>query len=245
MFDLSGKICLVTGASGLIGLEVCRALMQGGATVAAICYENRAGLDALAATLSGQLYIMQSDLRERDSVTTVVGAVLERHGRIDVLVYCAGQGLRKAAMLTSQADCDAINELNVNAPIQLCRHVLRPMFRQGAGRIILVGSYAGTHGLPGQAVYAASKAALHGYAASLASEVGSRGVTVNVVAPGVVAGLQNVMYSPEERDRVCASIGLGRPADPAEIASVVAFMASPAASYISGAVIPVDGGARF
>ena len=117
--------------------------------------------------------------------------------------------------------------------------------RQNYGRVILLGSRAGEHGLPGQSVYSASKAALHAYAKSLAFEVGSKGITVNAVAPGAVAGGEQRTYTQQDEARVCESIGLRRLGKAEEIAAVIAFLAAPAASYVSGAVIPVDGAGRF
>lgn len=248
MFDLVGKICMVTGASGLIGLEVCRALAQQGAVVLALYHASGGTLRAMAAEpfpRHGCIDAIECDLRQRETLAPLLAKLLDRHRRIDVLVCCAGKTVRKAAMLTSQADFDDLFELNVNAPIQLSRQLLRPMFRQNGGRIIFIGSHAGSQGLPGQAVYAGTKAALHAYATSLASEVGERNITVNVVAPCVVADEGSAVYTSEEQERVCSMIGLRRPARPAEIASVVAFLASSAAAYISGAVIPVNGAARF
>jgi 3-oxoacyl-[acyl-carrier protein] reductase len=248
MFDLVGKVCLVTGASGLIGLEICRALAQQGAVVLALYHAHGETLRAMAAESfadQGSIDVFECDLRQREALAPLLADLLRRYDRIDVLICCAGKTVRKAAMLTGQADYDDLFDLNVNAPIQLARQLLRPMFRQNGGRIIFIGSHAGTQGLPGQAVYASTKAALHAYAKSLAAEVGERNITVNVVAPGVVADEHSTIYTAEEQQRVCGAIGLRRPGRSAEIASVVAFLASPAAAYISGAVIPVDGAARF
>ncbi|HEX7633886.1 MAG TPA: SDR family oxidoreductase [Noviherbaspirillum sp.] len=247
MFDLQGTVCLVTGASGFIGSQVCRALAGQGATVVALYHEHPEGVDATAVggQPAGDIYPLQLDLSQRNAVAAAVTNILEEHGRIDVLVYTAGTALRKSAMLTSYEDCDRVFELNFKAVAQLCRTVLRPMFRQSSGRIILIGSTAGERGLAGQSVYAASKAAVHAYARSLAQEVGDKGITVNVVAPGALTGSGSSIYTAQDEDRVKELIGLRRLGQAHEVAAAVAFLASHEASYISGAILPVDGAARF
>lgn len=248
MLSLNGKVCVVTGSSGLIGAEICKALAEQGGTVLALYHQNAARVESLQQELDtdrGEIQPIQCDLRNREAGTSIIAGLLREHGRLDVLVCCAGETLRKSALLTSHADCDALFDLNFDSVVQLCRHALRPMFRQNGGRIILIGSRAGEHGMAGQSVYAASKAALHAYAKSLAFEVGEKNITVNAVAPGVVAGAENSVYSAADEARVRELIGLRRPAHAREIASVVSFLASPAAAYISGAVLAVDGAARF
>ncbi|UXH76093.1 SDR family NAD(P)-dependent oxidoreductase [Roseateles amylovorans] len=263
MIDLRGQVCIVTGASGLIGLAVCRLLLRQQAVVLALFHRHGAALDDLGATAAamagemagasapadtrpvGRLDTLQVDLTDPAAARTVVAQALERHGRVDALIHCAGTTLRKSALMTSRADQAALFDLNLVSATQLCREVLRPMWRQNSGRIVLVGSRAGAHGLPGQADYAATKAALEGYAKSLAGEVGRHQITVNVVAPGALVAPPGSPYSEDEQTRIQAAIGLGRVAQPEEIAAVVAFLVSPLASYVSGAVIPVDGAARF
>lgn len=238
---------MVTGASGVIGRAICADLMRRRARVIALYHSDASVLAAMAedpGNAPGSLTLMRCDLRNHPESTSVMSAVLERAGRIDVLVCCAGETLRRSAMFCDAADIDHLFSLNFDSVVLLCRQVLRPMFRQKGGRIILIGSRAGDHGLPGQSLYSASKAALHCFAKSLAFEVGEKGIAVNVVAPGAVADGADT-YTKEDADRIQQAIGLRRLAEPAEIAAVVGFLSSPAASYISGAVIPVDGAARF
>lgn len=248
MYEMNRKVCLVTGASGAIGSAICVELLQRGATVIGLYHSHARELSALAAdpiSGPGSLTPLRCDLRDHAASASVVSSILERTGRIDVLVCCAGETLRKSALLCGTADIDRIFSLNFDSVVLLCRQVLRPMFRQNSGRIVLIGSRAGDHGLPGQSVYSASKAALHCFARSLAFEVGEKGITINAVAPGAVATNEQRTYGEEDALKVRQLIGLRRLAEPAEIASVVGFLVSPAASYISGAVIPVDGAARF
>ncbi|KVK99423.1 SDR family NAD(P)-dependent oxidoreductase [Burkholderia ubonensis] len=247
MFDLHGKICLVTGASGYLGAQICSALAAQGATVVACHFTHPEGLDAARAdaAVATRIHSVRLDVTRADDVTATIGEILKSHGRIDVLVYAAGATLRKSALLTGQDDCDRLLDLNFKAVAQMCRGVLRPMFRQRSGRIVLIGSTAGERGLAGQGVYAASKAALHAYARSLAQEAGGHGITVNVVAPGALSSAGQSHYTEQDEARVKEQIGLCRLGNAREVAAAVVFLASDEASYVSGAVVPVDGAARF
>jgi 3-oxoacyl-[acyl-carrier protein] reductase len=134
---------------------------------------------------------------------------------------------------------------NVHSAIDTARACLRPMIRQRHGRIVLFGSVAGAVGLPGHSTYAATKAALQAWASSAAGEVGGRDITVNVVAPGAIRDDTMDFHTPQERDLVLKFIGAGRFGEPHEVAAMVSFLCSPAATYVNGATIRVDGGARF
>lgn len=248
MAELDGMVCVVTGASGTIGRAVCMALARQGAEVFGV-YGSRpepvTSISEECSPAAGRITPMKCNLRDPEQISATVSSVLERTGRIDVLICSAGETLRKSSLLTGNSDAEHLFSLNFHGVTQLCRQVLRPMMRQSYGRVILLGSRAGEHGLPGQSVYSASKAALHAYAKSLAFEVGSKGITVNAVAPGAVASGEQRTYTQQDEARVCESIGLRRLGKAEEIAAVIAFLAAPAASYVSGAVIPVDGAGRF
>ena len=246
MYNLNASVCIVTGAYGYIGSHICNELARQGATVIAFYNESsRPELLEFPGGIEDRIHPIQIDLRQLDSITIAIAEIVKRFGRIDVLVCAAGITFRKSALLTTPEECDRVLQLNFNSVVQICKTVLRPMFRQSDGRIILIGSGAGARGLAGQSVYAASKAALQAYAQSLAQEVGDRNITVNVVAPGALMSSGGSIYSPEEEDAVKSLIGLKRLGSAAEIAAVVSFLASKASSYISGAIIPVDGAARF
>jgi 3-oxoacyl-[acyl-carrier protein] reductase len=249
MFELSGKVCLVVGASGYIGGSICSALADQGGEIIAFHNEHPEKILGIMEQKGGdvraRIHPVKLDITQKSDVSAAVSNVLHERKRIDVLVYAAGATLRKSALLTSSEDCQRLFELNFDALVHTCKVVLRSMLRQSSGRLILIGSAAGEYGMAGQSIYAASKAAVHVYARSLAQEVGHRGITVNVVAPGALLSTSNSIYSTEDEASIKGSIGLQRLGSAYEVAAAVAFLASDEASYISGEVLAVDGAARF
>lgn len=246
--SLDGKVALVSGATGLIGQAICVELASRGAVVVGAYGNNHGAAESLRTTIGGAGGVcdtVSADLTQGDCAGELIKRVTNTFGRLDVMVPCAGMTLRKPALLTGTEQADALYHLNVRSVIDLSRIAMRIMMREKWGRVILIGSRAGACGLPGQAVYASTKAALEGWVKSVAGEVGASGVTVNLVAPGAVLSELEGVYSAEEEANVKSKIGLARLAEPREIAAVVGFLASPAASYISGAIVPVDGAARF
>lgn len=238
------KVVLVSGASGVIGEQVCRLLLESGAAVIALYNSNPSPLAGLADRFPA-LETRKVNLLDSAHTAEALRDILKGWPRIDALIACAGKTLRKPAMLVSEEEETDLLRLNFLASVQLAKAVLRPMFRQGGGSVVFVGSRAGAQGLAGQAVYAGAKGALESYAKSLAQEVGGKGIRVNVVAPGAVKDLKSGTYSEEESDWVAGRIALNRLADPEEIAAVTVFLTSEAARYVTGATIAVDGGGRF
>jgi 3-oxoacyl-[acyl-carrier protein] reductase len=168
--------------------------------------------------------------------------VADTHGPVEVLI--ANAGVERSTLLLRTSD-DVANEVlatNLAASLRLARHAAGPMARNRFGRMVFVGSVVGHLGNPGQAAYAASKSGLIGLARSIARELGPRGVTANVVAPGFVETAMTEMLTDEQRDAIGARVPLGRFASPEEVAAVVAFLASDAAGYVTGTLLPVDGG---
>ncbi|NCP12240.1 MAG: SDR family oxidoreductase [Sphingomonadales bacterium] len=236
-------IALVTGASGPIGGAVSRHLLRAGADVAGVHCDHRAGHDAAAAAAAvlGRRYRpLHADLADPTGPATAHRAARAALGPAQVLVCAAGRGLRQSVLLTRTPAVAETFALNVIGVIELARLVARDMMRMKYGRIVLIGSVAGSRGFPGQAAYAASKGALAMWAASAAGELAPHGITVNVVAPGVI-DTSNSVYSADEARQVAARIGARRAGTPDEVAAAVAFLASRDAAYINGAVIPVDG----
>lgn len=245
MQELSREACLVTGASGVLGVSICEKLLSQGFTVVALYHRNPQPLQALLETaVAGNLTVLACDLACADDTARMLATLAEQGIAIGAVVCCAANLLRRSALLSNQADSDRLFSLNFDSVTRLLRQLMRPMLQRRCGRVVLIGSRAGETGMPGQSLYAATKGALHAYARSLAFEVGEHGITVNVVAPGAMAG-PLTHYSEAEANEICRHIGLRRLGQPSEVASVVAFLLGAEASYINGAVIAVDGGGRF
>jgi 3-oxoacyl-[acyl-carrier protein] reductase len=240
--ELKGQAALVTGGSRGIGLAIAKALAEAGATVAvAATNEKRAG-DA-AASLSGDGHRGYAvDVGDSGSVDTLVKAVESDLGGIDILVNNAGVTRDNVLMRLKDEDWTTVLDTNLRGAFNTIRAASRAMMKRRSGRIINVGSIVGITGNKGQANYAASKAGLIGLTKSVARELASRGVLVNVVAPGYIETDMTAELPEAAREALLSQISLGRLGRPDDIAGVVRFLAGPAASYITGQVLVVDGG---
>ena len=241
MFDLSGKCALVTGASGGIGAGIARALHGAGATVG-LSGTREAPLEELAAELGARAHVLPCDLSDAEAVTALPGRAAEAMGGLDILVNNAGITKDNLFLRMSDADWQSVLDVNLTAAMRLMRASLRPMMKARWGRIVSVTSIVGTAGNPGQANYAASKAALTGLSKSLAQEVASRGITVNCVAPGFIATAMTDKLTDGQKEGMLAGIPAGRMGSPEEIAAAVLYLASPEAAYVTGATLHVNGG---
>ena len=243
MLNLSGKVALVTGASRGIGAGIAKTLGAQGATVVAAARGGNA--EAIARDIvasGGRAEAVSCDVTDPASVEAVVHGALAAHGRIDILVNNAGIARDQLLVRMKRADWDEVIATNLTAAFTCAQLVLKPMMKQRAGRIITISSVVGQMGNAGQVNYAASKAGLIGMSKALAREVASRGITVNVVAPGLIETDMTRALSEGTSEDWKTHIPLGRIGTPADVANAVCFLASDEASYITGQVLAVNGG---
>ena len=241
MFDLTGKSALVTGASGGIGGAIARALHQAGASVA-LSGTREAPLQELAAALGARAHVLTCNLSDAAAVEALPKQAAEAMGAVDILVNNAGITRDQLFMRMSDADWAAVLDVNLTSTMRLCRGVLRGMMKARRGRIVNISSIVGVTGNPGQANYAASKAAVIGLSKSLAAEVASRGITVNCVAPGFIATAMTDALSEEQKAKLLGGIPAGRMGSAEEIAASVVYLASDEAAYVTGQTLHINGG---
>lgn len=241
MFDLTGRTALVTGASGGIGAAVARTLHGAGATVG-ISGTRVAPLEALAADLGGRVHVLPCDLSDPEAVEALPKQAAEAMGSVDILVNNAGITRDGLMMRMSDQDWHDVIEVNLNATFRLCRAVLRGMAKARWGRIINITSVVANAGNPGQANYAAAKAGITGMSKSLAQEIGSRGITVNCVAPGLIETAMTEKLTEDQRQKILAGVPVGRMGRAEEVAAGVLYLASEEAAYVTGAVLNINGG---
>jgi 3-oxoacyl-[acyl-carrier protein] reductase len=243
MVDLSGKVAIVTGASRGIGRAIATMMAARGALVIAAARGENAG-DTVAAITAGGGRAERAavDVADAASVDAMIGGALTAHGRIDILVNNAGITRDQLLLRMKRSDWDDVIATNLTAAFTCVQAAIKPMVRQRAGRIISVSSVVGQTGNAGQANYAASKAGLIGFSKSLARELASRNITVNVVAPGLVETDMTRAVAEKAQGDWAAQIPLGRIGTPEDIAAAVCFLASDEASYITGHVLAVNGG---
>ena len=241
MFRLDGKAALVTGASGGLGAAIARTLMTQGARVA-LSGTRADALDALAAELGEGAHACPADLRDPAAADALLAAAEAACGPVDILVNNAGLTRDMLALRMKDADWQTVLDVDLTAPFRLARAALRGMVRRRQGRIIGISSIVGSTGNPGQANYAAAKAGLAGMTKALAQEVGSRGITVNLVAPGFIETPMTDALSAEQRAKLAGAIPLGRMGKPADVAAAVLYLASDEAAWVTGATLHVNGG---
>lgn len=229
----SARTVLITGANRGIGRAIAERFVAAGDDVVTI---YRGG--ALPDGVSG----VEGDVTDTAAVDAAFTEVEREHGPVEVLVANAGITRDQLLMRMSDDDFEQVLDVNLTGAFRCARRASAGMIRRRGGRMIFISSVVGLYGTPGQANYAASKAGLIGLARSIARELGPRGVTANVVAPGFIDTAMTDALPQERRDAYRAAVPLGRFADPAEVAGVVHFLASAEAAYVTGAVVPVDGG---
>jgi 3-oxoacyl-[acyl-carrier protein] reductase len=241
MFDLSGQMALVTGASGGIGGAIARALHAQGAALM-LAGTRAEALRALAAELGEPAHVALADLADPRACDQLIKCAETALGRVDILVNNAGLTRDALVLRMSDQDWQAVLDVDLTAAFRLTRAVLRGMVRRRHGRIISVTSIVAVTGNPGQANYAAAKAAMIGMSKSIAAEVAGRGITVNCVAPGMIETAMTDKLTADQRARLGAAIPAGRLGAPGDVAAAVVYLASAEAAYVTGQTLHVNGG---
>jgi 3-oxoacyl-[acyl-carrier protein] reductase len=241
MFDLSGKVALVTGASGGIGGAITRLLHRSGASV--VCAGTRQeALDAIVESLGDRAVAAVGNLTDPATPDALLKAAETAFGQVDIVVNNAALTRDGLALRMKDDDWTSVLEVNLTASFRLARAALRGMMKRRYGRIVSITSVVGVAGNPGQANYCASKAGLIGMTKALAAEVATRGITVNCVAPGLIDTAMTEILTEAQRERMLSGIPAGRTGTPDDIASAVLYLASGEAAYVTGQTLHVNGG---
>ena len=241
MSDLKNKNALITGASGGIGSAIARRLHAAGAKVA-LSGTRQEPLERLANELGERAFILPCNLKDMAAVEALPKQAIDAHGSLDILVNNAGITRDNLFMRMSDEEWQTVINVNLTATMKLCKGALRGMMKSRWGRIINISSVVGATGNPGQGNYAASKAGMVGMSKSLAYEVASRGITVNVVAPGFIATAMTDKLADDRKEAILAQIPAGRMGAAEDIASAVGYLASDGAGYVTGSTLHVNGG---
>ena len=242
MFELTGKTALVTGASGGIGKAIATRLHQQGAYV--VLHGTREEkLINLANQLGPNSSYIKADLSDLEAVSSLVESASKlSDSPIDILINNAGFAIDGLLLRMKVEEWQRVLDVNLTANMILCRTAIRSMIKQKWGRIISISSIVGVTGNSGQTNYSASKAGMIGFCKSLAQEVASRGITVNVVAPGFIETPMTEMLDEKQREKLLGQVPIGRLGTPDEVASAVLYLATSEASYLTGSTLHVNGG---
>lgn len=241
MFDLTGKTALVTGASGGIGRAIAAQLAEHGARVA-ISGTRMPVLEEVASTMKGDVHIAPCNLSDMESVAGLIPNVEGALGQLDIFVSNAGLTRDQLLLRMKPEDWDTVLDVNLKAYFMLSKACLKGMMKRRSGRIIGITSVVGVTGNGGQTNYAASKAGMIGFSKSLAQEVGSRGITVNCIAPGFIVSPMTDELPDAQKEALLNSIPLGRLGVADDIASACTYLASDEAAYVTGQTLHVNGG---
>ena len=240
--DLSGKVAIITGSARGIGKEIALRLAEAGATVVVSDVADAEPAAEEIRKMGHQSLAVAADVTSTSDVAGMVEKVTAEYGRIDILVNNAGIARDQLLMRMSDEDWEAVLNVNLKSVFLCTRAVLRQMVKQRWGRIVSISSIVGIVGNPGQANYASSKAGIIGFTKTIAREVGSRGITVNAIAPGFIVSKMTEQLSEEQKSEMLKRIPLGFLGTPRDVAEAVAFLSSEEARYITGQVLGVDGG---
>ncbi|HMQ52104.1 MAG TPA: 3-oxoacyl-[acyl-carrier-protein] reductase [Anaerolineae bacterium] len=245
MFDLTGKVAVVTGSSRGIGAGIVTLLARQGAKLVVNHRNSPEAAEGVVAAVrdgGGEAIVIQADVSQSEQAQQLIKQTIDTYGQIDILVNNAGTTRDKLLMTMKDEDWDTVLNSNLSSVYYCSKAALRPMMKKRQGRIINISSVVGLAGQAGQTNYAASKAGIVGFTKSLAKEVGSRGITVNVVAPGFIPTALTEVLPPEQIQSVITGTPIGRLGSVDDVAVAVLFLASEEAAFITGQVLSVDGG---
>jgi 3-oxoacyl-[acyl-carrier protein] reductase len=243
--NLSGKSAIVTGASRGIGRAIAIDLAARGASVVVNYNSSESAAQEVLSAITaagGKAIAVRGDVSKPEDASAVIKAAIDAYGKVDILVNNAGTTRDTLLMTMKEEDWDVVIDTDLKSVYHCSKAVVRSMIRQRSGRIINIASVVGLSGQAGQSNYAAAKAGVIGFTKSLAREVGSRGITVNAVAPGFIPTALTNVLTDEQKENAIKMTPLGRFGKPEEVAYAVSFLASDEAAFITGAVLSVDGG---
>lgn len=242
MFNLEGKAALVTGASGGIGGDIARKLHAQGATVG-LCGRKAEALEELAKELGDRCHVFVGDLgASEEAPIELIKEAEEKMGKVDILVNNAGLTRDNLFMRMKDDEWQQVQDVNLTVPFKLIRAAIRGMMKRRTGRVINITSIVGVTGNPGQANYCASKAGMIGMSKAMAMEVANRGVTINSIAPGMIATAMTDALNDEQRAAITSKIPAASIGKPEDIANAVVYLASDEANYITGQTLHINGG---
>lgn len=241
MFDLSGKVALVTGATGAIGSAIVKTLHKMGAVVA-VSGTKIGNLERLAVELQDRIHLFACNLSSIEAVENLIPNTERICGRVDILINNAGINMDNLLIRMPDEAWENVMKINLEAPFRLMRAAVKLMMKEKWGRIINISSTVGSVGNPGQANYAASKSGMFGLSKSIAIELATRNITVNCIAPGIISSPMSDTIPQKYREELEMKIPMRRIGKPEEVAAAVGFLSSNEASYITGHVLQVNGG---